>query len=173
MADTSTSPTASRRRVLAAVILATIVVAIGIMLLQALNRAWAKMLRLDCEHNLSEIGVICREYAGKHNGHFPSAWVELNFTGDDTNWAKALRCPQTDHEIGAWATVDLWADYRLLPGRSTNDPPDTILAVEPLGNHASTGANVLSVDGSTEWWPLSRLLEARTGTSNGGSALDH
>jgi prepilin-type processing-associated H-X9-DG protein len=161
---TSTNPTASRRRPSGRVILGTIasiILVFGAMLLQSVNKAWAKMVRLDCEHNLSQLGVRCREYAVKHNGHFPSAWVELDFVGDDANWAKVLRCPQTHHETGAWSTVDLWSDYRLLPGRSTNDPPDTILAVEPLGNHASTGANVLFVDGRTEWWPQSRLLEPR------------
>jgi prepilin-type processing-associated H-X9-DG protein len=111
---------------------------------------------------LSELGVRCREYAEKHNGHFPSAWDELDFVGDDANWAKVLCCPQTHHEIGAWSAVNLKAEYRLLPGRSTNDPPDTILALEPLENHASMGANVLFVDGRTEWWPRSRLLEPRT-----------
>jgi prepilin-type processing-associated H-X9-DG protein len=63
----------------------------------------------------------------------------------------------------------LWADYRLLPGRTTNDPPDRVLAVEPLANHGSSGANVLFVDGSCEWWPVSRFLgpakRAHSGTN--------
>ncbi len=80
--------------------------------------------------------------------------------GDYSNWAKLLRCPSTRHDIGIWPQVDLWADYRLLPGRSTNDPSDLILVIEPLGNHGSAGANVLFVDGSTQWWPASRVLRA-------------
>jgi prepilin-type processing-associated H-X9-DG protein len=161
IADSSNIPTPPRRRVPWRVIAVTVTCAVlvfGAMFVQALNRAWREMLRLDCQHNLSELGVPCREFAEKHNGQFPSKWTELNFVGEDFNWAKVLCCPQTHHETGDWKSVDLWADYRLLPGRSTHDPPNTILAIEPLGNHASTGANVLFVDGSTEWWPLARLL---------------
>jgi hypothetical protein len=122
------------------------------------KKGWEGMLRLDCQCNLRTISLRCREYAAEHGGHFPSTWVELNCVGDDANWAKLLRCPSTHHEIGIWAQVDLWSDYRLLPGRSTNDPPDTILALEPLGNHGSAGANVLFTDGGTQWWSQSHLL---------------
>jgi len=170
MAETNVSPTTSHRRPIGRIILATIAGIIlvgGVMVLPAVHSAWGRMVRLDCECNLRQLGLRCREYAAEHNGHFPSAWVELNFVGDDTNWAKLLRCPQTDHEIGAWTQVDLWADYRLLPGRTTNDPPDRILALEPLGNHGSAGANVLFVDGATQWWPLSRLLGPSVQSSTG------
>jgi len=134
----------------------------GVVVLQSVQKAWGRMLRLDCESNLRLLGVRCREYATHHDGHFPATWVELNFTGADADWAKLLRCPQTHHEIGDWTQVDLWADYRLLQGRTTNDPADRILAIEPLGNHGSAGANLLLVDGSTQWWPLSRLLGPTT-----------
>jgi prepilin-type processing-associated H-X9-DG protein len=161
MAETNVSLTTSHRRPTGRVILAAIASIIlvgGVVVLQSVRTAWGRMVRLDCQSNLRQLGLRCREYAAEHNGHFPSAWVELNFVGDDTNGAKLLRCPQTDHEIGAWTQVDLWADYRLLSGRTTNDPSDRILALEPLGNHGSAGANVLFVDGGTQWWPLSRLL---------------
>jgi prepilin-type processing-associated H-X9-DG protein len=144
-----------------AVVVAVIVVA---MLVSATLAAWEKMVRLDCMTNLREISVPCREYAAKHDGHFPSTWGELNFVGDDANWAKLLHCPETGHAVGIWSQVDLWSDYRLLPGRSTNDLPETILALEPLANHKAAGANVLFVDGSTAWWPASRLLGAPVGT---------
>lgn len=129
----------------------------------SIRGAWGKMVRLDCQHNLRQIGLMACEYAGDHGGNMPSSWVELNFVGEYTNWARILRCPATRHEIGIWKQVDLWADYRLLPGRSTNDPPATILALEPLANHGSLGANVLFVDGSTAWWPASRVLDATSG----------
>jgi len=131
------------------------VVAIGIVIRHGLRA----LAREDCGYNLVQIGLRCREYAAEHEGHFPSTWVELNFVGEDANWAKLLRCPLTGHAVGRWPQVDLWADYRLLPQRSTNDSPDTVLAVEPLANHRSTGAHVLFVDGSSQWWSASRMLE--------------
>jgi prepilin-type processing-associated H-X9-DG protein len=158
MAETSTSSTGSRRRSLVAGILIAAVVVFAGLLAQSISRAWAKMSRLDCEFNLRQLSVPCREYAAKHNGSFPSKWSELDLTEDNANWVNILHCPRTYREIGAWTNVDLWADYRLIPGRSTNDPPDTILAIEPLENHASEGANVLFVDGSTAWWPLARVV---------------
>jgi hypothetical protein len=142
---------------IAGIIAVGVAVAVIVVLL-SVHKAWGKMVRLDCQNNLRQIGLECREYAAEHDGHFPSTWVELNFVGEHADWAKLLRCPSTRHEVGLWTQVDLWADYRLLPGRSTNDPPERILALEPLGNHGSLGANVLFIDGGTQWWPVSRLL---------------
>jgi prepilin-type processing-associated H-X9-DG protein len=147
------------------VVLAVIIVVGAIRLVSDFDLAWEKMVRLDCQGNLRELGIPCFEYAAKHDGHFPSTWSELNFVGADANWSKLLRCPSTHHETGTLAKVDLWADYRLLPGRSTNDVPNTILALEPLANHKSIGANVLFVDGSTAWWPAARLLGNSTNLS--------
>jgi hypothetical protein len=170
MAETNVIPNGSRhcpsrRRIWAAIagiIAIGVVIGVVVVLLSG-YKAWGKMVRLDCQNNLRQIGLRCREYAAEHDGHFPSTWVELNLVGEDANWAKLLRCPATDHEVGIWTQVDLWTDYRLLPGRSTNDPPDRILALEPLGNHGSVGANVLFVDGGTQWWPVSRLLGPAVG----------
>jgi prepilin-type processing-associated H-X9-DG protein len=155
-ASKASSPWPSPLKILAAV---TVIFAVGVaIVVSGYKKAWEKMLRLDCQSNLRQISLRCREYAAEHDGRFPSTWVELNLVGDDANWAKLLRCPSTRHEIGIWTQVDLWSDYRLLPGRTTNDPPGRILALEPLGNHGSAGANVLFVDGGTQWWPVSRLL---------------
>ena len=132
-------------------------VVVAVMFITAYLKGWKKMVRLDCQSNLRQMGLLCREYAAEHVGHFPSTWGELNRGGDDTNWVRLLRCPSTHHEVGVLKEVDLSADYRLLPGRTTNDPPDTILAQEPLENHGSVGANVLFVDGGTQWWPASRF----------------
>jgi prepilin-type processing-associated H-X9-DG protein len=158
----------SPRRMLA-IIAGIIAVIVVVMLISAFSTAWERMLRLDCQSNLRQIGMRCREYAAGHDGHFPSTWTELNFVGDDANWAKLLRCPSTHHEVGSGTQVDLWTDYHLLPGRSTNDPSDRILALEPRGNHGSVGANVLFVDGATQWWPESRILGAGVGIATNPS----
>jgi prepilin-type processing-associated H-X9-DG protein len=148
-------------------ILATVGIIISVLvviwLMRGLSTAWEKMVRLDCQGNLRELSGPLHEYAAEHKGRFPSTWSKLNFVGDEANWAKLLRCPDTRHEIGTWAEVDSWADYRLLPGRSKNDSRDAILAVEPLSNHKAAGANVLFVDGSTQWWPASRFLGTSVG----------
>ena len=139
-------------------IVAVIFAVCVIVVVFAYKAAWEKMLRLDCQSNLKQIGLLCREYAAEHDGRFPSTWVELNLVKDDANLVRLFRCPSTHHEIGIWTQVDLWSDYRLLPGRTTNNSPETILALEPLGNHESAGANVLFVDGGTQWWSQSHLL---------------
>lgn len=109
---------------------------------------------------LRDIGVRCREFAIDHNGRFPTQWLELDWNQTNrfttSNWPQMWVCPTLGHKAGAWDRVDLWSDYRLIAGRTTNDAPDTILAIEPLANH-NDGAHVLFVDGSTAWWPASKL----------------
>jgi hypothetical protein len=166
MAENNTTPAgdssrpSTRRKVwkTIAIIAGIAIVWLALALFFAVKAALRKAWRMECQYNLRQIGLDCREYAAGHVGRFPSTWVELNFVGEETNWARVLRCPSTEHAIGVWTNVDFWADYHLLPGRTTNDPPDTILALEPLANHESKGANVLLVDGSTQWWPVARIL---------------
>jgi len=148
----------SARRILA-VIAGIIGLVVVVVFILGYRAAWDNLAIVDCRHNLRQVSVPLREYAETNNGHFPSTWVELNFVGEYTNWAKALHCPRAGHNIGKWTQVDLWADYRLIPGRTTNNSADTILAIEPLSNHGATGANVLFVDGSTQWWSASRVLD--------------
>jgi hypothetical protein len=100
MAETNVSPTTSRRRPSGRIILAAIAGIIlvgGVMVLQSGHKAWGRMLAGECRSNLRYLGKQCWEYAEKHDGQFPSTWVELNFVGEYTNCAKLLRCPQTDH----------------------------------------------------------------------------
>lgn len=156
--STGSSQGPSPRQVLT-VIACFIVVIVAGMLVASCRTAWERMLRLDCQSNLRQLGISCREFAATNNGHFPSTWVELDYVGENTNWAKLLHCPTAGHDIGKWTQVDLWSDYRLLPGRTTNNSADTILALEPLSNHGMVGANVLFVDGSTQWWPALRILD--------------
>ena len=111
----------------------------------------------DCQMQLGRIGVLCPEYAMLHGGSFPTNWQALESTLPSTNWYSMFICPSTGHRPDAWHRASEWVDYRLSAGRSTNDAAETILAIEPLSNHNS-GANVLFVDGSTAWWPASRVL---------------
>lgn len=116
----------------------------------------------DCRLlHLRQIGVRCRMFAMYHEGRFPAKWSELEWSDmggiTNTTWPRLFACPTAGHGAGDWAQVDLWSDYRLMPGLSTNDPPKTILAIEPLSNH-ETGANVLFVDGSSTWLTREQVL---------------
>jgi prepilin-type processing-associated H-X9-DG protein len=136
------------------------VLAIGVFLLLGVFAAWEKMVITGCRHQLKQIGLECRIYASEHDGRFPLNWRELESLKSG-NGPKILRCPRGGHDQGDWHNVDIWSDYRLIAGRTTNDPPNTVLAIEALANHKAKGANVLFVDGSTSWWPLQRILTNR------------
>ena len=139
-----------------------IVVAAPVLYVVAVMIAMKAHLKDDCRTlNMRNIGLRCRVHAANHNGQFPAKWSDLKWDDmggiDNTTWDRAFVCPTVGHGPGDWKQVDLWADYRLIPGRTTNDSWNTVLAIEPLSNHKS-GANVLFVDGSSQWWPTKRVL---------------
>ena len=140
-------------------IIAGIVLLCGIAVVAGYRSMIKGIMRQECGISLNHnIGVRCREYARDHDGRFPNTWADLGPLEKGSTWDRVFRCPSTDHDPGAWERLDLWSDYHLLPGRTTNDPPHTILVIEPLSNHSGQGANVLFVDGSTTWWTASQVL---------------
>jgi prepilin-type processing-associated H-X9-DG protein len=143
-------------------LIAGIVLLCAIVLIAAFRSAIKGIMRQECGISLNHnIGLRCREYAMAHHGQFPNKWADLGPLEPGSTWPAVFRCPSTDHDLGAWDRLDIWSDYRLLPGRTTNDPPNTILVIEPLSNHSGKGANVLFIDGSTSWWPASQVLSNR------------
>ncbi len=147
-------------------LIAGVVLLVAIALAEAYRSTIEGIMRQECRFSLNRsIGVRCREYAMAHNGEFPNTWADLGPLETGSTWAAVFRCPSTDHGIGEWERLDIWSDYHLLPGRSTNDPPNTILVIEPLANHSGEGANVLFVDGSTTWWTASQVLSNQPPTS--------
>lgn len=141
-----------------------VVIAAPILYLVAVMIGLKAHLKDDCRMLLARnLGVECRVYAAKHDGQFPAKWSDLEWDDMDgiTNMTWVFVCPTVGHGVGDWKQVDLWSDYRLIPGRTTNDSPDTVLAIEPLSNHKK-GANVLFVDGSSQWWPTKRVLSEKT-----------
>jgi len=146
------------------------VVAAPVLYVVAVMIAMKAHLKDDCRMlHLRNIGVRCREHAVKYNGQFPGKWSELEWDdmGGITNstWGRQFVCPTVGHGAGDWKLVDFWSDYRLIPGRTTNDSPDTVLAIEPLSNH-ETGANVLFVDGSLAWWPAAKIIGQKLTSTN-------
>jgi prepilin-type processing-associated H-X9-DG protein len=138
------------------------VVAAPILYVAAVMIAMKAHLKEDCGRSLRvNLGVRLREHAEKYEGRFPNNWSELEWDDmggiTNTTWDRLFACPTVGHGAGDWKQVDYWTDYRLIPGRTTNDQIDTVLAIEPLSNH-ETGANVLFVDGSSQWWPAKRVL---------------
>ncbi len=109
-------------------------------------------------HTLYNSFIAKQEIAG-YDKHLTRSELKWDDMGGITNttWDRLFACPTVGHGAGDWKQVDYWTDYRLIPGRTTNDPIDTVLAIEPLSNH-KTGANVLFVDGSSQWWPAKRVL---------------
>jgi len=119
------------------------------------SRAWEKMVQLDCQTGLKHLGLLCYSYADHNGGSFPSRWSDLATVEYATN--AQYFCPSAGHTAGKWASIDLWADYRLVPNLRTSAPPDTVLAIEPLANHHGEGANVLFTDGNVQWWTASEI----------------
>ena len=145
----------------ALIALGIIVVILPVLYVTAVMIGLKAHLKEDCGMLIRNIGERCREHAAKHGGQFPAKWSELEWNDmggiENTTWDRQFVCPTVGHGVGNWKQIDQWSDYRLIPGRTTNDPPNTILAIEPLSNH-ETGANVLFIDGSSQWWPASRVL---------------
>ena len=131
----------------------------GLLISIGLMEGFKKHARYDCQLQLGRIGVLTREFASAHNGRFPNNWIELESFLPSTNWHQMFICPSTGHSPEAWDRAATWVDYRLIAGRTTNQPPETILAIEPLSNHRS-GANAQFIDGRTMWIPAGDPLRA-------------
>jgi len=140
-------------------------VVIGGLFALIISQQIKKLMKYECGLQFRHIGVGCRMYGEAHEGRLPSKWSDLDEVKDGPPWHKMLHCPMSGHEAGIESQVDLWADYRLIPGRTTNDPPNTVLAIELLSNHKS-GANVLFVDGSSTWWPAAKILGEKLTSTN-------
>jgi hypothetical protein len=119
--------------------------------------------RVQCEHTLSALGYACAMYEGDHNGSYPTNW------GSITNYAESarlFRCVGVSASPGALESVDEWSDFILVPGLSSNDPFDTILAYEPLRNHHGEGGNVLLRNYEVYWRSAKEYRSLKTKTGN-------
>ena len=136
-------------------VLACALLPVGFLLyVRAGYRQW---LKEECTHNMKQLGLVCRAYASDHDGYFPGRWSDMKKEEYYVSYVGTMRCPATDHELGSLATVDSWADYRLLPGLTEKSPKTQILISERLSNHNDSGAHMLFVDGHVEWWPAEKV----------------
>ena len=152
-----------------------ILVAAPVLYIGAVMIAMKAHLKEDCGRSLRvNLGIRLREHAEKHDGRFPNRWSELEWDDmggiTNTTWPRVFVCPTVGHGPGNWKSVDLWCDYILIPGRTTSDTNEKVLAIEPLANH-KTGVNVLFVDGSSAWWSATYLLSQGHAASNSPQQL--
>jgi hypothetical protein len=106
--------------------------------------------RTHCANCLRQLATAGTIYSTDYGGHYPTNWSSV--AKDYAHAGKLFDCkadPATYHD--SIEGVDEWADFVLIPGITTNDPPDSLLAYEPLSNHRGAGANVITRNRETCW----------------------
>ena len=83
--------------------------------------------RAACIGNLYQVGLILRRYAQEHGGRYPSKWISIADSMDESD-LRLFLAPWNHSSPGERAAVDSWAHYALIPGRLASDPSDAILA---------------------------------------------
>jgi len=146
----------SRRRLWLRVLSCALLVGTVVFIISFM-RACEQWRRMGCGSNMFHLGLACHEYASNHDGYFPGRWSDMKNEEYYSVLLLNMRCPSTGHELGSLATVDFWADYRLLPGLTEKSPATEALIIEPLSNHQDRGAHVCFVDGHVEWWPAEKV----------------
>jgi len=132
-------------------------------LLPALNSARERANRVKCAANLRGFGQASLLYAQDHAGNCPpdaGTLIKENLLD-----VQQFACP-TAH--GAPLGLDKeqkiqWANrnasYIYVAGLTLNSPAHSILAYEKPANHGGQGMNVLFVDGSVQWMPISQAMK--------------
>jgi prepilin-type processing-associated H-X9-DG protein len=130
-------------------------------LVPALNGPRPAANRVRCASNLRQIGQAIQMYANEHNHQLPPNLSAVLENEDLT--PEVFVCPETsDIPATGPTTQGVLADFAK-PGHcsylyfgtgllDTGDPK-TVIAAEPLTNHAGSGANVLFLDGHVEFLP--------------------
>ena len=106
--------------------------------------------RTHCASCLRSLSMACIVYSMDFEGKYPTNWSSV--AEHYAHAGKLFDCkskPGIPHD--SIEGVDEWSDFILVPGITTNDSPDTILAYEPLSNHRGTGANVVDREGNPRW----------------------
>jgi len=174
--------------------LLVVIAIIGIlaaMLLPALNQAREKARRANCLSNLKQLGLGIAMYADSYNSRMPLANVggsangapslcaSFNLLSNVVTSAKIYACPsdsaaRTQTGYGLTNSSTLGISYTYVAGLFWEDQPDSIIALDRMGNSASAqnytigakwlatgtspiaphkdqGGNVLFNDGHVSW----------------------
>jgi prepilin-type processing-associated H-X9-DG protein len=136
-------------------------------LLPSLNRARETANRVKCANNMRSLILAMYVYADGHDGNFPDDLGSLITAGTDAGdgplSAASFVCPSADvavpaglsaktpEELLAWVNQHSCYTYRGKGHKTNEQDPNTIILVEPVGNHNGDGANVGLLDGHVEW----------------------
>lgn len=153
-------------RILIAAVVVAVLVALGFHYFILPAKRFARWTY--CKSCLSTLGGSCRQYGREHNGNCPTSWCDIaeSLTQVDPLGLRLFRCTYNSEAPGSLTNVDEWADFILVPGVTLQDPPDTILAYEPAGNHRREGASVLFVNGAVYRITLERFQTLKTKDGN-------
>jgi prepilin-type processing-associated H-X9-DG protein len=99
-----------------------------------------------CANNMRETGKALYIYAKEHNGDFPPS-LKVLYEEEYLADKRIMDCPAAKEEIG---TPDN-PDYSYVSGLSVRDPSGAVLVQDKGGNHATSGMNVLYLDGRVKW----------------------
>jgi len=127
---------------------------VAAIMLPALAGARGGARKAQCRNNLSQIAICSRQYALVNDGKYPPNFRALSEFVEDPSNPRMFVCPSTGKQPGSFATVDQWSDYVLVPNRSMDDEPDTILAFTKPECYPGKGGHVLTVDGAVQWFDL-------------------
>jgi len=137
--------------------LLVVIAIIGIlaaMLLPALNQAREKARRANCLSNLKQIGLGIAMYADSYNSRMPldsssppSLCRSFNLLSNVVTSAKIFACPsdsaakvQTGYGLtNSLSGGQLGISYTYIAGLYWQDQPDSIIALDRMGNSAAAG----------------------------------
>lgn len=141
-----------RTRILLVVVLVPAVALLTAVLItrSIVERKKERARRTHCASCLRQLAKGCIMYSMDYGGPFPTNWSSV--AQKYIHAGKLFNCksdPASYHD--SIEGVDDWSDFVLVRGIMTDDPPDTILAYEPLSNHRGVGANVVTKDVEARW----------------------
>ena len=125
-----------------------------------------------CASNLRQIGQAILLYSNDNNGQYPPDFQTLLLTEDIPS--ECFVCPSTNDTRATGPTTQAVANNLTAGGHlsyiylgkgmnAKTISPDTVVAYEPLNNHANQGSNVLFGDGHVEFVaaPAIKTMEAK------------
>jgi prepilin-type processing-associated H-X9-DG protein len=140
-------------------ILVLLVLLLGAILVPSLNSRSEHSPRVTCANHLRQIGLACLMYANGHSDQYPDSLATVLRDEDIT--ADVFVCPSsndapangpTTQAIVANLTAGRHLSYIYVGrGLTSAASADTVLAYEPLTNHAGQGMEVLYADGHVEF----------------------